>query len=396
MQTIFAMSYRKSPILLPICLAVLLGGQLPVRADTATGLVSQLSGRDADAWLGLAGSNWTLGGWATSGINYNTDAPHDDSNGPIDMTDQNSRYNLYQLDLFLEKAVARGQHWDVGGRLDYMFGTDTRYTQAAGDWDSRILGPDNYYNIAIPQAYVEVYAPYGSGISAKIGHFYTIIGYESVPSGLNFFSSHTYSFKSSPFTTTGVLGNYAINDQWQISLGAVKGMDNFDLDMQAWSQMSGFTYTNLDSATSVSFSIMQGPAYQNMPGSDVEYYSAILQQQFGDFHYVLQHDRGTLNHAVNGQTAVWYSVVQYLTWQLDDVWGLGLRGEWFRDQNGFRYGNGEASYYDLTAGLNWKPLPWLVVRPECRYDWAQAQTAPYDQGRRFNQVVMGLDAVVQF
>ena len=61
--------------------------------------------------------------------------------------------------------------------------------------------------------------------------------------------------------------------------------------------------------------------------------------------------------------------MQYLTYQFDDVWGLGIRNEWFRDQNGFRYGNGATSYYDMTVGLNWKPKPWLVVRPEARYDW---------------------------
>jgi hypothetical protein len=243
-----------------------------------------------------------------------------------------------------------------------------------------------------------VFAPVGNGLSGKIGHFYTIIGYESVPSALNFFSSHTYSFKSSPFTTTGALFNYTINDQWNVNLGAVKGMDNFDLNPGAWGQMSGINWANAETGTSLSFSIMQGNAYQNMPANDLEYYSVIFQQQLGKWHYVLQHDRGTINHAINNNqdTAVWYSVAQYLTYQLDDVWGLGLRGEWFRDQSGFRYNNGEANYYDVTAGVNYKPKSWLLVRPELRYDWAQAQTAPFDSGHQSNQVVLGIDAVVQF
>ncbi len=365
---------------------------------TATGLISQYAGKDASSWLGLKNSGWTLGGWGTAGINYNTDDPHDSSNGPMNMTDRNGELNLYQLNLFVEKAVSKGEHWDIGGRLDYMFGTDTRYTQAAGTWDTKIMNPDSYYNMAVPQAYVEVFAPVGNGLSGKLGHFYTIIGYESVPSALNFFSSHTYSFKSSPFTTTGALFNYTINDQWNVNLGAAKGMDNFDLNPGAWGQMSGINWANADTGTALSFSIMQGNAYQNMPNNDLEYYSVIFQQQFGKWHYVIQHDRGTVNHAVNNNqtTAVWYSVVNYLTYQLNDVWGLGVRGEWFRDQSGFRYNSGEASYYDVTAGLNWKPKVWLLVRPEVRYDWAQAQTAPFDAGRQFNQVVMGIDAVVQF
>lgn len=370
---------------------------LVANADEATpdGLISTLTGKDATSWASLQRYGLKMGGWAAAGINYNTDNAPDHSNGPMSMTDRSNEFNLYQLDLFIEKAVTKGESWDIGGRLDYMFGTDTRYTQATGNWDTHIMSPNSYYNMALPQAYLEVFAPVGNGLSGKFGHFYTIIGYESVPSTLNFFSSHTYSFKSSPFTTTGALFNYTINGQWNINLGAVTGPDNFNRDIGAWSQMSGINWANADTGTLLSFSIMQGDVYQNLP-SNLVYYSTIFQQTLGKWHYVLQHDRGTQNNAVNNQTAAWYSIVQYLTYQLDDVWGLGARGEWFRDQNGFRYGYGTASYYDVTVGLNWKPKSWLLVRPEARYDWSQGQTAPYADGRRFDQIVLGIDAVAQF
>ncbi len=364
--------------------------------DAPGGLIADYTGKDVSAWAGLQGSGWTIGGWATAGINYNTDDPHDSSNGPLSMTDRNGELNLYQLDLFVEKAVTKGDSWDIGGRVDYMFGTDTRYTQAAGTWDTKIMNPNSYYNMAVPQAYVEVFTPVGNGLNTKVGHFYTIIGYESVPSTPNFFASHSYSFKSSPFTTTGALLNYTINKSWNINLGVVKGMDNFDLNPGAWAQMSGINWNNDETGTALSFAIMQGNGYQNMPGNDLEYYSLVFQQTFGAWRYVLEHDRGTINHAVNDQTAIWYSVVNYLTYQLDEAWSMGMRGEWFRDQSGFRYGNGEASYYDVTAGLNWKPKAWLLVRPEVRYDWSQAQSAPYDAGKQFNQVIIGLDTVLQF
>jgi Putative beta-barrel porin-2, OmpL-like. bbp2 len=367
-----------------------------VSADEAaqTGLISALTDHDAGYWTGLKAHGVSIGGWSAAGSNYNTDNPPNNSNGPLSMTDRSNEFNLYQLNLFIEKAVIKSSGWDVGGRLDYMFGTDTRYTQATGHWDSKLM-KNSYYNMALPQAYVEVFAPIGNGLNAKFGHFYSIIGYESVPSPLNFFSSHTYSFKSSPFTTTGALFNYSLSEQWNINLGAVTGPDNFDRDKAAWSQMSGLTWANADTGTSLSFSILHGDVYQNQ-ASNLVYYSAIFQQTLGKWRYVLQHDRGTQEHAVNNQTAAWYSIVQYLTYQLNDQWGAGLRGEWFRDQNGFRYANGEAGYYNITAGLNWKPKTWLMLRPEARYDWSAAQTAPYDAARRFDQVVLGVDAVIQF
>lgn len=380
--------------------AVLMGGfavlNSGVKAEVVTqeGLISVLTGQDASTWTGLQKQGFNLAGWMAGGINYNTHDPADNRNGPMSMTDRSNELNLYQFNLLLEKAVVKSDLWDFGGRLDYMFGTDTRYTQATGHWDMTFMR-HSYYNMAVPQAYLEVFAPLGKGITAKFGHFYTIIGYESVPSPLNFFSSHTYSFKSSPFTTTGALFNYSINDQWNVNLGAVTGADNFDRDKRAWSQMSGISWSNTDTGSSVSFSIMHGDVYQNQ-ASNLVYYSAIFQQAVGKWQYVLQHDRGTQDHVLNNQTAAWYSVVQYLTYPVTDTLGVGLRGEWFRDQSGVRYGNGAASYYALTAGLNWKPKSWLIVRPEARYDWSQALIAPYDVGRRFDQVVLGVDAVIQF
>ncbi|MEQ1638043.1 MAG: outer membrane beta-barrel protein [Methylococcales bacterium] len=381
--------------ILSVCSLLILN--TPANAeDTPAGAIADLSGKEASEWLGLKPYGVTLGGWATAGINHNIDDPSDRNNGPVSMTDRNNEFHLYQLNLFIEKAITKSDKWDVGGRFDFMFGTDTRYTQATGDWDIDLIPPEDkrFYHIALPQAYVEVFAPIGNGLSTKFGHFYTIIGYELVPSPPNFFSSHSYSFKSSPFTTTGALFNYAINDEWSVNLGAVTGADNFDRDFGAWSLMNGLTWTNAKTGTSLSFSVLQGDVYERQ-ASDLLYYSAIFQQDFGKLHYVLQNDRGTQQNAlVQRQNAEWYSIVQYLTYQATDTLGLGVRGEWFRDDDGFRYSAGAANYYAITTGLNWKPKSWLMIRPELGYDWSHAQTAAFDAGQRTDQILLGIDAQI--
>ncbi|ASF48033.1 porin [Methylovulum psychrotolerans] len=389
------MSGRKG--LWGVC-SILLLNPMAGAQESPSGLVAALSGQEPASWAGLQAAGFTLGGWAAAGLNHNMDTPADRSNGPVSMTDRSDEFNLYQLALFMEKAVTKTAAWDIGGRFEVMFGTDTRYTQATGHWDMGLLSPrdERFYRLALPQAYAEVFAPVGNGLSVKLGHFYTIIGYESVQSALNFFSSHTYSFKSSPFTTTGALFSYALNGQWRVNLGAVTGADNVDRDFGAWSQMDGLTWTNAATDTSVSFSVLQGDVYLHQ-ASDLLYYSAILQQGFGKWRYVLQHDFGAQQQALaNNHDAQWYSVVQYLTYQATDSLGVGVRGEWFRDQNGFRYSAGTANYYALTAGLNWQPKRWLMVRPEVRYDWSHAQLAAFDGGQRTDQVLLGIDAVVQF
>lgn len=79
-----------------------------------------------------------------------------------------------------------------------MFGTDSFYTQSygaqAGHWDLNLLGNRNnrFYDLALPQAYAEIYAPIGNGLNIKVGHFYTPIGYETVPAPDNFFYTRLY------------------------------------------------------------------------------------------------------------------------------------------------------------------------------------------------------------
>ncbi len=93
-----------------------------------------------------------------------------------------------------------------------MFGTDAIFTQAYGvpafdvnsgaplnrnHWDLSMLGSNDnrFYDIALPQVYAEAYAPIGNGLNIKAGHFYTPIGYETVPAPDNFFYTHAYTMQ---------------------------------------------------------------------------------------------------------------------------------------------------------------------------------------------------------
>ena len=60
--------------------------------------------------------------------------------------------NFHPLDLFIDKPIdAETKGWAVGGRFDFMFDTDAPYTQARGDWDSRLIGDNvfRFYKIAV-------------------------------------------------------------------------------------------------------------------------------------------------------------------------------------------------------------------------------------------------------
>ena len=396
-------------------------------------------------------------GIVNGGITYNGNNPQNGFNGPVTFGDRASEFQLDQLNLNIQKSVAtEGDEYSFGGRLDTMFGTDSIFTQAYGvpsnnlnspngeamprnNWDLNLLSTagNRFYGIALPQAYGEAYLPFGNGVDVKVGHFYTPIGYETVPANENFFYTHAYTMQyGEPFTHTGALSNYNINSNWNVMGGVTTGSatggwdGGFDKQLGNWSGIGGTTWTSNDKGTSLNVAGTYGNASQTT-NNKWAIYSIVLKHNFTDkTHFVLQHDHGfadgvySYSGALNANSvnAQWYGINSHLYYDLKDNVSIGMRAEWFRDQNGFRVGypgrvsaatNGGgysyalpggaasgvgASYYELTWGLNWKPTKWLNLRPNVRYDWldttATAYTSPF--GGQKDQVLFSNDFTVTF
>ena len=59
--------------------------------------------------------------------------PANGYNGSVTFADRANRFQLNQFNLFLQRTVVtEGKSFDIGGRFDFMFGTDAIYTQAFG------------------------------------------------------------------------------------------------------------------------------------------------------------------------------------------------------------------------------------------------------------------------
>lgn len=148
-----------------------------------------------------------IGGWVAAGISYSTDNPDHHTNDPVTFNDWNRELQMNQLNLYLQKLVnMESDDIEIGGRIDLLYGSDARFTQAAG-LDDDLISEKNFrfYDIALPQIYLEAFSPVGNGLTAKIGNFYTIIGYEVVNAPENFFYSHAYTMQyGEPFTHSGI------------------------------------------------------------------------------------------------------------------------------------------------------------------------------------------------
>lgn len=329
--------------------------------------------------------NFSAGGWLQMGY-------HSKANGLF-----NSRpdeYQMHQAWLYAEKAIDTSCGFDIGGRVDIMYGTDSQDTQAFGtsprgwdnDWDN---GPD--YGYAFPQAYVE--AGYGD-LSIKAGHFYTIIGWEVVTAPDNFFYSHAYTmYNSEPFTHTGALATYKVNDRVTAYGGYTMGWDS-GFDDNGDNFLGGLSVALSDRFT-LTYATTIGRFGDSPLGTPEKGYMHSLVADFSvtdKLQYILQSDVLDTDNASGDSVRDTFSLNNYLIYTLSDCWAVGGRFEWY--QNSGVYTPEMTDIYELTVGVNYKPHANILIRPEIRGDWDNDAVSGLEDGRK--QTTFGIDTIFLF
>jgi hypothetical protein len=288
----------------------------------------------------------------------------------------------------------------------------------------------------MPQAYVQIAAPWLQGASLKVGHFYSTMGYERFAAPDNFFYSHSYSYiYGEPFTFTGALATLKPSDNLTFSLGYTNGWDVWDSTSDVWGVLAGVRLSSSDGGTSISLQVHTGDDLTGVRRNDglVEEHrtawTLVFKHCLTDrLRYVFQHDLGyqqdgqtvvdTNSSTISFDDAKWYSINQYLIFEHCEQLSSALRVEWFYDD-----GNSRASipvvfdpggpvfdgglYTQITGGLNWRPHPNIVIRPEVRWDWSDLQGNPdvpggssdvrvFDDGTRSSQLTAALDVILHY
>lgn len=382
----------------------------------------------------------SLSGYAVQSFTYNANNPSDRMNGPVTWNDRANDYLLNQLYLTAERKVdLEGDSVDLGFRADFLYGTDAVFTQAYG-LDADIFTQSPLYRLAIPQLYGELFLPIAKGMSIKGGHFYTLLGYEVVTTPANFFTTLPYTFQyGEPFTHTGLMASWKLVDNFTWHNCIVRGWDSWWDNNNAWSYMGGFNW-QAAKKTNIAFNLITGPeqdeknipfqGFRN-PGSSTNrfVYSLVVQQELPmKLKYVFQHDCGFQGPFSNfpggppGQRSEYYGVNQYLFYTVNDKWNVGVRGEWFRDDDGTRVAVaraastlspivtssgvgavpfGPGNYYEVALGANYKPITSMVIRPELRWDFQDADpnagtTRAFSAGTQRDQFLMAVDLIITY
>jgi hypothetical protein len=377
--------------------------------------------------------NITIAGWANGGYTWNPDNPANGYNVPVTFQDRANEGQLNQLYGYMEKALDTECGFDVGGRVDLLYGTDYWFTTALGletesdgtqkwnrDKPNDPVRGAAQYGLAMPQ----LYADFGYyNLSVKVGHYYAPVGYQAVTAPSNFFITQPYTFQyGEPFTLTGALATYKLNDRVSVIGGIDRGWDKWEDDNGNLSGLVGFYWTSRSGKTSVAWAGFSGneTGVSGITGNRSLSAVVVTYNITDKWQYVFQNDIGWQDDGAQqpfggpAEDEEWYGINQYLFYSVNDCWKVGVRGEWFRDDDGARVNffdqlsDNAGNWYEVALGANYYPNKNVTFRTEARWDWSDASLPPsagtgsnttlypYDDFSQGSQFIWTTDVIVQY
>ena len=383
--------------------------------------------------LGRSDSPVKVYGWIQNSYTGNANGvPASGINFGVNPNFLANRWMGNQYYLIVENPLEANDKINFGFRVDNLFGNDWQFNHMRGLFDSSFR-LNHFAGYDPAQFYAEVHLPYltKGGLDIKGGRFFTILGYEVVPATGRPLLSVPYMFNyGQPFTHFGMLSTLHVTDRLNWYNGAVNGWDRWVNDKYKWNYLGGLSWTSKSGKATLSIAYIFGPNqypnYPNNPQITLPGQVEVLRPNFlaGRINPNYEHSSRTLFTTVlsykwtdkltqaietdqglevnvpgvgpggSNKNVSWQGFGNWFLYSFNDKWMGVWRAEVFRDNNGIRTGFAD-NFYEQTLGLIYKPKPWLWIRPEARYDWAQF-TKPYNDGTRGSQFTIGLDAVILY
>ncbi len=352
----------------------------------------------------------TVSGLIEGSYTYSMSNPPNDTITGYAFNADNQELLLNQVNLTIERKVdVSKMKFDIGGRIEQTWGEDSRFTHSNGltiyspSKTGLVKGSSPEVQYDINQAYIDLAFPVGNGMLVRLGKWYTPIGYEVVlPTG-NALFSHSFLFDQVPYTHTGAIVAYKLNDHMDVQFGVSRGWDQFEDNNGELDYMGQLHYRH-DKYDGY-FNFITGSEDPATSGwrTVLDYwatYAVADQLTIGinaDYGWEAQADPGT------GKTAQWYGIAGYGSYKINEMFTVNGRCEWFDDQDGgapSSLAGVPNTYYEATIGLAIKPMPTtkilsnLLIRPELRLDYADK--AVFDGGTDHYQVTAAVDVIFSF
>jgi hypothetical protein len=163
---------------------------------------------------------------AEAGITANPNTSWGGTNYGHLFTDKANQPVLNQLLVTAEKPIDTATDYDIGFRLQGMFGSDARYTHFLGELDDTIKG--DRHQLDIVEAWVGIHTPWigEGGMEIKVGQYPTLLGAEVIDPSGNYLYSKSYIFNYGlPLKNTGIMTITHVNSLLDVYLGVDTGVN---------------------------------------------------------------------------------------------------------------------------------------------------------------------------
>jgi len=318
-------------------------------------------------------------GLVEMGYTYNFDNPATRQNAfrVFDLQDNRGVFN--QLELSIERVVDyRKNTFDIGGKVELMYGEDARFIHANGIFDYQ-SGRDQFDPV---QFYGDITIPVLGGMRLRVGKFVNLVGYESINPTADFigFYSRSFVFGSGyPFTHLGVLATFDPVKNVTVTGGVTRGDEQGFKDMNDAVSFLGSVNWVINKKMALYISNSTGP---EQPGNNSDYrttWDATLYYQANEKcklavnAYYLYDNAGS----PDGGSGSLYAFAGLASYQMCKEATLKVRAEWLHDHDGLRTPEG-TDLYELTVGLDITPVTKgmlansIIIRPELRYDFSDS------------------------
>lgn len=352
--------------------------------------------------------DWQLGGHVATSYNYNFDNPNSRTNAFRVFDDGANQVTIHQAELWIEKPTTMES--PIGFGLDFVIGRDAKKIHALG-----LGSPDDVFDLT--QAYVTYNAPIGKGLYLKAGKFVTLHGAEVIRRPANFNISRSILFGFAiPFTHTGLVATYPFTDWLTVTAGVVNGWDNAD-DNNKDKSIHGMVTITLLKELMLAIGGTWGPEQADRNGPKRGLIDVVATYKpIPPLTLIVNYDYGVeddvpftnpLTNAVTVKDAQWHGVAAYAIYDLTDRFSVGIRGEFFIDEEGFRLGftdpltgnPARLDLWELTLTARYKLLEHLFASLEYRHDAARKDRLVFDNGNgtgEDSQDTIAFELIYQF
>ncbi len=245
----------------------------------------------------------------------------------------------------------------------------------------------------VTEAYVSYTAPLGKGLRFDFGKMVTYFGAEVIEAIDNPNYSRSFLFNYAiPFTHTGLKTSYGFTDALSASFHVVNGWDNAEDNNTGKCVGLSVVYAPAEIFSGV-VNLMTGPEQRDSNRDNrtlVDLVATI--KPIKPLSIILNYDDGQ-EDLVGGDTAKWSGFSGIVKYDINDMFSVAVRGEYFDDKDGVR----TLTVQKLTEGtvtLEVRLNGGIILRPEYRHDSSDVES--FDNGTKKTQDTLALGVLYRW